>query len=229
MVVDPGEAAPVERYLQSNNLELTHILLTHHHPDHIGGVVRLKQAGVTVYGPVSKRIAHIDVAVSEAEQVTIASLDTDFTVMEVPGHTREHIAFFGEVGLFCGDTLFSAGCGRLFEGTPAQMYQVFQRYAELPADTKVFCTHEYTQANLDFALHLLPDDNALKRYQERVQALRKTDTPTLPSTIGLELQVNPYLRAAEPAFITAIQQKTGKMPQSELEAFAAIRQLKDQF
>lgn len=228
-VVDPGDAAPVEHFLQSNNLKLTHILLTHHHPDHIGGVAQLKQSGVTVYGPVSQRIAHIDTPVSEGEQVSIATLSVDFTVMEVPGHTKEHIAYFGDIGLFCGDTLFSAGCGRLFEGTPAQMYQVFQRYAELPANTKVFCTHEYTQANLDFALNLLPEDGALRDYQQRVHSLRDANTPTLPTTIGLELQVNPYLRAGEPAFAAAIQQKTGKMPQTELDAFAAIRQLKDQF
>lgn len=229
VVVDPGDADPVEQYLRDNNLQLTHILLTHHHPDHTGGVAQLKRAGVTVFGPVSQRIANIDNAVSEGQQVNIPQLAIDFTVMEVPGHTREHIAYFGNTGLFCGDTLFSAGCGRLFEGTPAQMYQVFQRYAELPVDTKVFCTHEYTQANLDFALNLLPEDSAFLDYQQQVRTKRLSNTPTLPTTIGLELQVNPYMRTAEPKFAAAINAKTGKMPETELEAFAAIRQLKDQF
>lgn len=229
VIVDPGDAEPVEAYLAQNNLTLSHILITHHHPDHIGGLGTLKSSEITVFGPVSQRIAHIDIAVSESDQVNIDTLDLEFTVMEVPGHTREHIAFYGDIGLFCGDTLFSAGCGRLFEGTPAQMHQVLQRYAELPSDTQVYCTHEYTQANLVFALDLLPGDAALQQYERHVQRLRAANQPTLPTSIALELDVNPYLRAAEPKFAAAIQAKTGKMPHTELETFAAIRHLKDQF
>ncbi|MCC2607328.1 hydroxyacylglutathione hydrolase [Planctobacterium marinum] len=229
VVVDPGDAAPVQAFLQQQQLTLTHILITHHHPDHIGGVAELKKANVTVIGPVSQRIAHIDKAVSEADTILLEPLNIAFQVMEVPAHTREHIAFYGEPGLFCGDTLFSAGCGRLFEGTPQQMHQVLQRYAHLPEHTKVYCTHEYTQANLRFALDLLPDDEALLQYATQVNQLRQQNTPTLPTTIAREKKVNPYLRVSERLLAEAVQRKTGALPDNDTETFAAVRHLKDQF
>jgi len=229
VVVDPGDASPVQDYLRKHNLTLTHILITHHHPDHIGGVAQLKQTGIEVIGPVSDRIAHIDKAVSEADEIILEPLNLQFKVMEVPAHTREHIAFYGDVGLFCGDTLFSAGCGRLFEGTPEQMHKVLQRYAKLPENTKIYCTHEYTQANLAFALDLLPEDEALQNYERKVSLLRQQNVPTLPTTVQLEKQVNPYLRVSEPQMAKAVQKKTGAIPGNDIETFAAVRRLKDQF
>lgn len=229
VVVDPGDAMPVKDYLKKHNLTLTHILITHHHPDHIGGVAQLKQPGVEVIGPVSDRIPHIDKTVSENDELILEPLNLQFKVMEVPAHTREHIAFYGDVGLFSGDTLFSAGCGRLFEGTPEQMHKVLQRYAKLPENTKIYCTHEYTQANLAFALDLLPEDEALQNYERKVSLLRQQNVPTLPTTVQLEKQVNPYLRVSEPQMAKAVQRKTGSVPGNDIETFAAVRRLKDQF
>lgn len=229
VIVDPGDAVPVQNWLDEKELSLKAILITHHHADHIGGLKNLISPEIEVYGPVSNRIPHITHALVDGETLTLKCLGIDLQVMHVPGHTREHIAFFGDGKLFCGDTLFSGGCGRLFEGTPKQMHKVFQRYSQLPGDTQVYCTHEYTLANVQFAETLTPDSQALQSYKDWVVKQRSEDKPTLPGTIAQEMKINPYMRVAEPQILTALAQITGTMPTGDVEAFAAIRQLKDNF
>ena len=212
VVVDPGEAAPVERELAARGLRLTAILVTHWHPDHIGGVTALrKNWDVPVYGPTAEaaRIPTLTHLLREGDALTV--LGQRFVVWETPGHTLGHIVYVGDGRLFCGDTLFSAGCGRLFEGTPEQMHASLQRLTQLRDDTQVFCTHEYTLSNLAYARTVEPQNAALLDYSARCEALRAKGQPTLPSTIGLERAINPFLRAAS------------------AEQFAQRRREKDQF
>lgn len=229
VVVDPGDAAPVQKFLSDNNLRLDTILITHHHWDHIGGVKHLLGDSVNVVGPVTERIPNITAPKTDGDQVTIPALGLTFTVFDVPGHTLDHIAYVGEMGLFCGDTMFSAGCGRLFEGTPAQMLAAFERFKALPDSTKVYCTHEYTEANVTFALELTPDNVALKQYQTWVLETRSKGLPTLPSSIKLEKNINPYMRVSEAELQAAIIRKAGTNPNNDIETFAAVRTLKDNF
>ena len=229
-IVDPGDASPVKRFLEEHNLDLKAILITHHHADHIGGLKQLVHDALPVYGPVSNRIPYITQALEDGDSATLDFLNLTFKVMHVPGHTREHIAYYSSDGkLFCGDTLFSVGCGRLFEGTPTQMHTVFQRYRALPTDTKVYCTHEYTSDNLTFAEFLTPENKDLMEYRQWVTSQREQDKPTLPSNIALEIKVNPYMRTSESEMRQALMEKTGSKPQNDIEAFAAIRNLKDNF
>ena len=229
VIIDPGDASPVIEYLESNQLNLKAILITHHHADHIGGLKRLITPDTEVYGPVSNRIPYITHAVEDGAKITLEFIAMEFEIMHVPGHTREHIAYFGEGKLFCGDTLFSVGCGRLFEGTPEQMHSVFQRYRALPDETKIYCTHEYTQANLTFAESLTPENTQLQEYKQWVTAKRNKGEPTLPSNIALEIKVNPYMRTTEAEMIAAITKQTGQKPTNDIDAFAVIRRLKDNF
>ena len=229
VIVDPGDASPVLAYLEQQQLILRDILITHHHADHIGGLRKLVSPEVTVFGPVSNRIPYINKALGEGDKFHLDCLDLELQVMHVPGHTREHIAYYGEGKLFCGDTLFSGGCGRLFEGTPEQMHKVFQRYRQLPGDTHVYCTHEYTLANLQFAETLTPDCAELQSYKRWVTEQREQDKPTLPGNIEQELKINPYMRVADAQMIAALTQITGTEPMNEIAAFAAIRKLKDNF
>ncbi|CAI8167876.1 MAG: Hydroxyacylglutathione hydrolase GloB [Pseudidiomarina mangrovi] len=216
-------------YLAENQLQLKGILITHHHADHIGGLKQLVGDDIAVYGPVSNRIPHISQALEDGEQIHIDCLNLGFEVLHVPGHTTEHIAYYGQGMLFCGDTMFSGGCGRLFEGTPAQMHSVFQRYRELPGETKVYCTHEYTMANLAFAEHLTPENANLIEYKKWASAQREKNQPTLPSTVAQEILINPYMLTSDPEMISALLEKTGKKPSNDIESFAAIRHLKDNF
>jgi hydroxyacylglutathione hydrolase len=230
VAVDPGEAKPVIAELKRRNLSLAAILLTHHHPDHIGGVPELLRLGaVPVVGPDDERIAHRTRTVRDQDRCELPDLGLSFEILQVPGHTLSHIAFWGHGALFCGDTLFSAGCGRMFEGTPRQMNASLNRMRELPPETQVFCGHEYTAANLRFALTVEPANGAALEYQERVNRVRAAGEPSLPSTLGLEIRVNPFLRCDKPAVRAAAETRAGKMLEEPSDVFGALRAWKDQF
>lgn len=228
-VVDPGEAAPVQAWLAANpGWVLEDILITHHHHDHVGGVEALKHAtGARVCGPAQERIPARDLALDDGDQVKVLGLD--FDIIAVPGHTLGHIAYYSAPLLFCGDTLFAAGCGRLFEGTPEQMHQSLSRLAALPTETRVYCTHEYTLSNLRFAKAVEPENLHVAQRFADVTRLRDEDRISLPSTIGLERLTNPFLRTAE----TSVKQKAdewkGHSNTSQASVFAALRSWKDTF
>ena len=229
-VVDPGDAEPVIAELQRSGASLAAILLTHHHPDHIGGVPELlRRWPVPVIGPDDSRIAQRTLTVRDGEPCDLPDLGLCFQTLQVPGHTLSHIALWGHGALFCGDTLFSAGCGRMFEGTPTQMNASLTRLRNLPPDTQVFCGHEYTAANLRFALTVEPGNAAALEYQARVDRVRANDGPTLPSTLALEIQVNPFLRCEQPAVAAAAAAHAGKPLDGAAEVFGALRAWKDQF
>lgn len=233
VVVDPGDATPVQKYLASAGLKLSAILVTHHHADHIGGVAELQNHWqAPVYGPRSAKIPQVTHAVQDGDEITL--LGTRFRVLAVPGHTLEHIAYFAEKSegsplVFCGDTLFAGGCGRMFEGTPPMMYTSLQKLANLPGNTRVYCTHEYTLSNLNFAKAVLGDSSALAQRTEQEQRKRDHDQPTLPSTMGLELATNPFLRCQDPVVLQALSQQQGLKEQDPATVFGALRRWKDVF
>lgn len=229
VVVDPGDAGPVTEALESRQLELSTILITHHHADHIGGVAELRSAwpNVQVFGPEDPRIP-ADFRVSEGMTVSLEALGLGtFEVMEVPGHTRSHIAYYGGGDLYCGDTVFVCGCGRLFEGTPEQMHSSLSKIRRLPEETRVYCAHEYTLDNVEFALWVEPDNKDLKSYQAEAMTMREAGTPTVPSTLGLEKKCNPFLRFDAPAVVAAAQRRMGRKDLVEYEVFGEIRRWKD--
>jgi hydroxyacylglutathione hydrolase len=230
-VVDPGDAAPVLAYCQDNQLALSAIIITHHHWDHTGGIDKLLAAfpNIPVYGPQNKDIKQITVRLSQGDDVELAQLGVEFSVLEVPGHTLDHIAYYGDIGLFCGDTLFSAGCGRLFEGTPQQMFLSLAKLTALPDDTAVYCTHEYTMANIAFAQAVEPKNQVLIDYKNWANEQRNNNTPTLPSNIKRELAVNPFLRCSSAELVTNVSQKMGTPFTSEQDTFASLRSWKDNF
>ncbi|MCM2679518.1 hydroxyacylglutathione hydrolase [Echinimonas agarilytica] len=231
IVVDPGDAAPVIAFIEQHQLQLTTILVTHHHHDHTGGIQTLcdNYSGITVYGPAEENIPNRHVALTDNAQVKIIAPACEFNVMHIPGHTLGHIAYYGASGLFCGDTLFHAGCGRLFEGSPTQMKASLERLGALPAETLVFCTHEYTLANLTFALAVEPDNADINRTLARCQQLRTEGTPTLPTTIAEQRQINPFLRSAEPTLQHQAEQWAQQPCKTPVEVFTQLRAWKDQF
>jgi hydroxyacylglutathione hydrolase len=230
VAVDPGDAAPVIAELQRSGDSLAAILLTHHHPDHIGGVPALLRHGaVPVIGPDDSRIAQRTRTVHDGEQLELPDLGLTFEILQVPGHTLSHIAFWGHGALFCGDTLFSAGCGRMFEGTPRQMNDSLTKLRNLPPDTRMFCGHEYTAANLRFALTVDPANADALDYQSRVERVRAAGNPTLPSTLDLEIRVNPFLRCDVPTVVNAAEIHAGQSLQDPADVFGVLRAWKDQF
>ncbi|HEX2603987.1 MAG TPA: hydroxyacylglutathione hydrolase [Oxalicibacterium sp.] len=231
-VVDPGDAAPILAALKANQLTLTAILATHHHADHVGGVATLLESfDVPVYGPAHDRIAHVTVPLKEGDVVTLEQPGLRMRVIDVPGHTRGHIAYYAEEPrwLFCGDTLFAGGCGRLFEGTPAQMLSSLDKLAALPDDTKVYCAHEYTVSNLRFALAAEPDNAAIAERLKEEQIKRQQHIPTVPSTIGLEKKTNPFLRARESTVARNLQSQNKVHGNDTTAVFAALREWKNNF
>ena len=234
-VVDPGDAGPILQALAANSLTLTAILLTHHHADHIGGVPELLgRFSVPVFGPRNEAIPSITVPLGEGDQVAVPGLDLAFSVLDVPGHTKGHIAYVCETPgahwLFCGDTLFAGGCGRLFEGTPAQMADSLAKLARLPEDTRVFCAHEYTLANLRFALAVEPGNAVLRERAERENAKRARGEATVPTTIGLERATNPFLRYRETEIRDRLVAAGRLAPGAEpLATFTALREWKNTF
>lgn len=232
-VVDPGDATPVEQWLQANASTLSGILVTHHHPDHTGGIARLTAGrDIPVLGPANSRIQGITRALAEGDVFPLFEESVD--VWEVPGHTLDHLAFLvqpeGEAAvLFCGDTLFSAGCGRLFEGTPRQMLNSLKRIASLPADTRIFCTHEYTLSNLRFARAVMPRNQALQSRTEQCQVLRDQNLPTLPVTLGAEKAYNPFLLQDFTAVRVGVESHCGLHLNDELAVFTELRRWKDGF
>jgi hydroxyacylglutathione hydrolase len=229
-IVDPGDPAPVLQHLQRQGLTLAAILVTHHHGDHVGGVNALRrQYRVPVLGPAREDIAGIDTRLGQGDRCQV--LGVPFEVLDVPGHTAGHIAFHAPARqvLFCGDTLFAAGCGRLFEGTPAQMLDSLDRLAALPPDTRGYCAHEYTLANLRFAAAVEPGNADVDARRRRCEALRAAGRPTLPFTLRDELATNPFLRVDQPAVKAAAERRQPGASTSRAGTFAALRAWKDDF
>lgn len=229
-VVDPGDETPVEDYLAATGTALCAILATHRHDDHVGGIDALVAAHpVPVFGPAAEAIGAVDRPLADRDRVALAGLDIEFEVLAVPGHTRGHLAYYRRGMLFCGDTLFGAGCGRIFEGTPAVMQASLARLAALPADTQVYCAHEYTLANLRFAAAVEPGNAAVHRRAAAAAKLRADGRPSVPSLLADELATNPFLRWDAPEVVAAAQARLGRAPHDAVEVFAAIREWKNRF
>ncbi|MEZ9230480.1 hydroxyacylglutathione hydrolase [Vibrio amylolyticus] len=226
-VVDPGDAKPVLNYLEENRLTLEAILITHHHHDHIGGILELVRQFPTidVVGPEKEPIPTVTHTVKGGE--TIKLFEESYTVLDLAGHTLGHIGYIGGGYLFCGDTLFSAGCGRVTEGTYEQMYKALSTLAALPEETKVCCAHEYTAANVAFALAVEPENEHLQKYRDEVNRMRAQNQSTLPSTLKQEMLINPFLRCEEAKVVKSIQNRTQNI--DPLSVFSALREWKNEF
>lgn len=229
-VVDPGEAAPVLEILKQKQLTLCGILLTHHHHDHTGGVIELlTQYRVPVYGPLHDTILSANHRVTEGDYIDLPQLDYRFKVIEIPGHTKGHIALYHDKTLFCGDTLFTAGCGRIFEGTAEQMFNSLQKLTALPDDTFIYCGHEYTAANLRFAKTVEPDNRDIQQRIIDTAILRDKNKPTVPATLALEKRTNPFLRSHITHVKNAVEQHFGQTFNNDIDVFKYTRLWKDSF
>jgi len=233
-LVDPGDAKVCIQYIAQHQLQLSAILLTHHHSDHIGGVQQLQyycqQQGINcpVYGPAHEAILAVSHPLVEADEIQLFN-QLNFRIIDVPGHTSGHIAYVNEHALFCGDTLFSGGCGRIFEGTPTQLHHSLTKLTQLPSHTSVYCAHEYTLNNLAFAVSIEPNNQQLLDYQKQAQQLRAQNKPTIPSNMALEQQINPFLRCNQSQVIQQVEQLTQQRLATDIAVFTALRQLKDNF
>ncbi len=232
-IVDPGDAKPVIAALKNNNITPVALLITHFHSDHVGGIAELlaEYPNLPVYGPHSERIPHITTKLSGDETIRIDEIDAEFKVMNVYGHTAGHIAYFTEAGgqnrLFCGDTIFAGGCGRVFNGTMEQLHDSLAKIAELPEDTLLYCAHEYTMANLGFAKWVEPDSADLLAREKTAQAMRDNNQQTVPSLLSLEKSTNPFLRTHLDHIVEKVATATGKTLNNSTEVFAAMRTWKD--
>lgn len=230
LIVDPGDAKPVIEVIEQQQLKPIALLISHHHSDHIAGIKELvKQYDIPVYGPKYEAIPSLTYPLTAFANLKVDSAFPSLTVLDVPGHTSGHIAFLIEGNLFCGDTLFGAGCGRLLGGTAEQLHHSLQLIASLPEQTKIFCAHEYTQANLRFATHVEPDNEEIRQRIVDTNALVMNGKPSLPSLLKLELKTNPFLRCQQPEVIQAAQQFCGHQLRSSEAVFTTLRSWKDQF
>lgn len=232
IVVDPGDSQPVVNMLQQHGLQLSAILITHHHNDHVGGLSKLKQeTNAIVYGPATENIPVCDKLVTQDDIVNIAEVGLSLRVLDIPGHTAGHIAFYGLLNnqplVFCGDTLFAGGCGRIFEGTPAQMYKSLSKLAALSPDTLVCCAHEYTLSNLQWAITVEPDNQLLHQRLTDTIEMRNQGITTLPSTINTELQTNPFLRTQYPSIVNAASTYADKPLTDPVDILACLREWKN--
>lgn len=232
-VVDPGDAGPIEEFLAARGLELAAILATHHHGDHVGGLEELAAHWrCPVFGPAGERIDGLTQRLREDDRIVVPGLGLALDVLDVPGHTAGHIAYVhggDDPFVFCGDTMFACGCGRLFEGTPEQMVKSLGKLAALPAPTRVYCAHEYTMSNIRFAEAVEPGNRRLGERKARDAARRSRNEPTVPSTIGEELATNPFLRCAEPEVVASAERHAGRHLAAPVEVFAEIRRWKNDF
>lgn len=233
VIVDPGTASPVMEYLRHKKLQLIAILVTHHHADHTHGISDLLQSfDVPVYGPGKEDIPHMTFPLEEGGYIHLNELALSLTVLETPGHTKGHIAYYAAhptPRVFCGDTLFSCGCGKMFEGTAQQFYRSLQKLSQLPDETLVYCTHEYTQNNIRFAKAVDPNNTDLLSLEKKVQELRNHDLPTLPTTITLEKKLNPFLRCDQQAIIHSVQNHFSIPASNPVEIFRLLREWKNNF
>lgn len=229
VIVDPGDAEPVLENLGAAGLTLSAVLITHHHGDHTGGLRGLADAypGLKIYGPADPRIRGSVESVSEGDDLQPAGLASRFRVLALPGHTATHIGYLGQGALFCGDTLFAAGCGRVFDGTCEQLSASLRRIAALDPETRCYCAHEYTESNLGFARWVEPDNAALLARMRAAAETRRRGLPTVPSRLSLELATNPFLRTAEPAVVAAAESFAGHPLQGHAQVFEALRRWKD--
>jgi len=229
VVVDPGDAEPVLAWLAREGRQLSAILITHKHGDHVGGVADLLEVypGIPVYGPANEPIRVLTTKLNAGDQLQLDAIGATFQVLSVPGHTEGHIAYYGEGCLFCGDTLFAGGCGRVFSGTHEQLHASLQLLAALPDDTKVYCAHEYTQANLGFARWVEPNNAALHKRLADTEKLRQANQPTVPSVLAEEKATNPFLRTAVPEVVAAAERYAGQSLPAGSAVFTAIRSWKD--
>ena len=244
IIIDPGLAQPVLEYMAQHSLSPIAVLLTHHHADHTGGVTEITaQYSVPVYGPAKEKITGVTALLQEGDEIYFRELALTAQILDVPGHTQGHIAYciyeqkeqnqafaaLGPAALFCGDTLFSTGCGRLFEGTAEQMLLSLEKLAALPSDTQVYCAHEYTLSNIAFALACEPENTALLAWQKKAQELRQAGRPTLPTTLRHELTVNPFLRCHKPAVRAAAEAYAGHALLNTVDVFTKLRPWKNIF
>lgn len=230
VIVDPGEAAPVEDFLKQHHFTLSGILITHHHWDHTNGIMELiSRWKVPVWGPAQEDVKGVTVPVQEPDVITLTPFSLTSRVLNIPGHTKGHIAYYMKGMLFCGDTLFAAGCGRLFEGSAEQLFSSLQKIAALPDDTDIYCAHEYTLHNLQFAELVEPGNKNIQEKIIRVNEWRKKGLPSLPSTLAEEKNTNPFLRCDSPEVIASVERYADRPLKDKLSVFTWLRKWKDQF